>query len=94
MDLISSFLYRLHDSVSQFAGPSAALRDIHSLEAQIELRRQALRDIEAIRCRLRPFAVRQTTKGRRPLQGRRVRRSNPKSRPPVGNLTRHRYEVV
>jgi hypothetical protein len=81
MDLISPFLYRLHDSVSRFEGPSAALRDIQSLEAQIELRRLALRDIEAIRCRLRPFMVQQATGRRRRQLGRRVRRSNLTSRP-------------
>jgi hypothetical protein len=81
MDLISPFLYRLHDSVSRFVGPSAALRDIHSLEVQIELRRLALRDIEAIRCRLRPLVAQQAAGCRRRPLGRRVRRSNLTSRP-------------
>jgi hypothetical protein len=55
MDLIGSSLWRLQDSVSRFVVPSAALRDVRVLKAQIELRRRALRDIEVIRCRLRPF---------------------------------------
>jgi hypothetical protein len=74
MDLVEPFLYRLHDSVSHFVGPSDALRDIQALKAQIELRRLALKDIEAIRCRLRPFVVRQTAGNRRRLHGRRVGR--------------------
>ncbi len=75
MDLIEISLCRLHDSVSRFVGPSAALRDVQSLKAQIELRQLALRDIAAIRCRLRPFLVSQTEGLRRRLNGRRVGRS-------------------
>ena len=55
MDLVGSSLRRLQDTVSRFVVPSAALRDVRTLKAQIELRRRALRDIEVIRCRLRPF---------------------------------------
>jgi hypothetical protein len=52
---IESSLRRLKDNVNHFVIPSVALRNIHLLEAQIEFRRQALREIEAIRCQLRPF---------------------------------------
>jgi hypothetical protein len=55
MDLIESSLRRLHDRVSCFIDPSAALRDVRCLKAQIELRGQALTDIEVIRCGLRPL---------------------------------------
>jgi hypothetical protein len=52
---IESSLRRLKDNVNHFVVPSVALRNVRVLEAQIEFRRQALREIEAIRCRLRPF---------------------------------------
>ena len=81
MDLVSPFLHRLHDSVSRFEIPSAALRDVHALKLQIELRRLALNDIEAICCKLRPFVVRPVAGGRRRLQGRRTRQTKPSSRP-------------
>jgi hypothetical protein len=55
MDRIELPLCHLHETVSRFVVPSAALRDIRALQAQIELRRLALRDIEIIRCRLRPL---------------------------------------
>ena len=59
MDFIESSLRRLHDSVSCFVAPSVALRDVGCLQAQIELRGLAMRDIEAIRRGLRPFTRRQ-----------------------------------
>ena len=55
MSLIESSLCHLRLSVGGFVVPSAAVRDVDALQAQIELRRRALRDIEIIRCRLRPF---------------------------------------
>jgi hypothetical protein len=71
MDLISPFLYRLHDSVGRFVGPSAAFQDIPTIKAQIELRQLVLKDIEAIRSRLRPFVVREKRESsRRRLRGR------------------------
>jgi hypothetical protein len=54
-DLIESSLRRLHDRVSCFIDPSAALRGVRCLKAQIELRGQVLRDIEVMRCGLRPL---------------------------------------
>ncbi len=69
MDLIESSLRRLHDRVRCFIDPSAALRDIRCLKAQIELRGLVLRDIEAIHCGLRPFT-------RRHNEGRRGRRQD------------------
>jgi hypothetical protein len=48
MDLIESSLRRLHDHVSRFIEPSAALRDARCLKAQIELRGQVLRDIQVM----------------------------------------------
>jgi hypothetical protein len=59
MDRIELPLCHLHETVSRFVVPSAALRDIRALQAQIELRRLALRDIEVIRCRLRPLMRRE-----------------------------------
>jgi hypothetical protein len=59
MDLIESALRRLQDSVSRLIAPSLALQDVRFLKTQIELRGLALRDIEAIRSGLRPFAGRQ-----------------------------------
>jgi hypothetical protein len=59
MDLIESSLRRLHDRVSRFIAPSAALRDVRCLKAQIELRGQVLRDIQVMRCGLRPLKRRQ-----------------------------------
>jgi hypothetical protein len=72
MSGIESSLRRLTDNVNHFVVPSAALRNIRVLEAQIEFRRQALREIEVIRCQLRPFMPRE----RKSLQrrGRRNRR--------------------
>jgi branched-subunit amino acid aminotransferase/4-amino-4-deoxychorismate lyase len=55
MDFVESSLCRLQDSVNRFVVPSAALRDVRALKAQIELRGRALREIEVICCRLRPF---------------------------------------
>jgi hypothetical protein len=55
MDLIESSLGRLYDRVSRFIHPSAALRDVRCLKAQIELRGQVLRDIQVMRCGLRPL---------------------------------------
>ena len=75
MDLIESSLRRLHDSVSCFIVPSAALRDVRRLKAQIELRGLALRDIEAISCSLRPLVRRHNEGRHRKRQGSRVSRS-------------------
>jgi hypothetical protein len=55
MDFIEFSLRRLYENASHFITPSAALQDVPTLKAQIELRRLVLRDIEVIRCRLRPF---------------------------------------
>ena len=74
MDLIEVSLCRLHDSVSQFVGPSAALRDVQFLKTQIELRQLALRDIAAIRSRLRPFIGCQAKGLHRRLRARRIGR--------------------
>jgi hypothetical protein len=49
MDFLESSLCRLQKYV-----PSAALWDVPSLKAQIELRQRALTDIEIIRRQLRP----------------------------------------
>jgi hypothetical protein len=76
MDLIGDSLCRLQDSVSRFVGPSAALRNVRTLKVQIELRRRALRDIEVIRCRLRPFMRCESKRLRRRLRSRRGNRSN------------------
>ena len=86
MDLIESPLCRLQSrlqsNVSRFVLPSAAMRNVHALKVQIELRRRALKDIEAIRCRLRPFMRRENKRLHRRLYNRRVGRS----RPPVGHF--------
>jgi hypothetical protein len=76
MDLIGSSLGRLQDSVSRFVVPPAALRDVRALKAQVELRRRALRDIEVIRCRLRPFMRCERKRPCRRLQRRRGNRSS------------------
>ena len=76
MDFIGSSLGRLHDSVGRFVVPSAASRDVRALKAQIELRRRALRDIEVIRCRLRPFMRCETKRLRNRQQNRLGRRSS------------------
>jgi hypothetical protein len=75
MGLIESSLCRLQVSVGGFVVPSAAMRDVHALKAQIELRRRALRDIEIIRCRLRPFMQCKKRMLRRKLRNSRVSRS-------------------
>jgi hypothetical protein len=72
---IESSLSRLQLSVGGFVAPSAAVRDVHALKAQIELRRRALRDIEVIRCRLKPFLPCKRKMARRKLRQRRVSRS-------------------
>lgn len=55
MDFIELPLSRLQNAVRLFVGPSGELSDADAITVQIELRRRALRDIEVIRCRLRPF---------------------------------------
>jgi hypothetical protein len=57
---IESSLRRLKDNVNHFVIPSVALRNVDLIEAQIEFRRQALREIEVIRCQLRPFMRRES----------------------------------
>jgi hypothetical protein len=64
---VESSLRRLKANVDHFVIPSVALRNIRVLEAQIEFRRQALKEIEVIRCQLRPFLRRE----RQSLQRRR-----------------------
>jgi hypothetical protein len=78
MDRIELPLCHLHETVSRFVVPSAALRDIRALQAQIELRRLALRDIEVIRCRLRPLMRRRSKRvipSLRKRVGRRLRQA-------------------
>jgi hypothetical protein len=78
MDRIELPLCHLHETVSRFVVPSAALRDIRALQAQIELRRLALRDIEVIRCRLRPLMRRRSKRvipSLRKRHGRRLRQA-------------------
>lgn len=60
---IETSLMRLKESVNQFVVPTIALRNLHVLEAQIEFRREALREIEIIRGQLRPF-TRHDARGR------------------------------
>lgn len=62
---IETSLRRLKDNVDHFVVPSVALRNVRVLEAQIEFRRQALREIEAIRCQLRPFVRRESKNSQR-----------------------------
>jgi hypothetical protein len=57
---IESSLSRLKDSVEHFLLPSTVRRNVRVLEAQIEFRRQALREIDVIRCQLRPFRRHET----------------------------------
>jgi hypothetical protein len=76
MDFVEFSLCRLQDSVSRFVVPSAASRDVRTLRAQIELRRRALRDIEVIRYRLRPFMRCESKRLRRRLRNRRGGRSS------------------
>jgi hypothetical protein len=68
---IESSLRRLKDSVNHFVVPSVALRNVSVLEAQIEFRRQALREIEVIRFQLRPFMRRESKSLQRRHRGRR-----------------------
>lgn len=51
--LIERPLERLQNSVSRFIDPSATLPNVQALQAQIELRRCALQNIEIICTRLR-----------------------------------------
>lgn len=62
---IESSLRRLKNSVDRFKLPSVVLGNVRVLEAQIEFRRQALREIETIRCYLQPFAPRKISISRR-----------------------------
>lgn len=82
MDFIESPLCRLQNNVSRFVIPSAALRDIRTLKVQIELRRRALRDIEVIRCRLRPFINCEGERSRRRPRNRGAGRFRPGVRRP------------
>jgi hypothetical protein len=76
MDFIESSLCRLQQSVSGFVGPAAELSDVCAIKVQIELRQRALRDIEVIRWRLRPFMRADGKRLHRRLQGRRGGRSS------------------
>ena len=82
MDFIESPLCRLQDNISRFVIPSAVLRDIHTLKALIELRRRALRDIEVIRCRLKPFINCESERQRRRPRRRGAGRFRPSVRRP------------
>ena len=57
---IKSSLRRLKYNVNHFVIPSVALRNVSVLEAQIEFRRQALKEIAVIRGQLRPFMRRES----------------------------------
>ena len=72
MDLIGSSIDRLHDNLRKFISPPTARQDIELLKTQIELRRLALRDIEIIRFRLRPFIGRRCEGRQRRLRVRRL----------------------
>jgi len=65
MDFIESSLRRLHDTVSCFVSPSVTSRDVGCLQAQIELRGLALKEIEAIRRGLGPLTRREDERSRR-----------------------------
>ena len=52
---VETSLLRLRERVSHFVLPSIALQNVHLLEAQIEVRRQALREIQIIHGQLLPF---------------------------------------
>ena len=86
MDLIESSLCRLQANVRRFVLPCAAMRNVHALKTQIELRRRALKDIEAIRCRLRPFMRCENKRPRRRLYNKRVGRSRLRAGLPVGHF--------
>ena len=73
MDLIESSLRRLRKRVSRFIAPSAALRNVQLLKAQIELRGLASKDIRTIRRTLQPLT--RCQKERRRLQHSRRGRS-------------------
>jgi len=68
---IESSLRRLKDNVNHFVIPAVALRNVSVLEAQIEFRRQALKEIEVIRGQLRPFMRRESKSLQRRSRGRR-----------------------
>jgi hypothetical protein len=55
VSFVEASLCRLQNSFRGFLVPSAALDDVGTLRDQLELRCRALKDIELIRCRLRPF---------------------------------------
>ena len=52
---VDASLFRLQQTFTQLVRPSSEQLDIGSLKLQIELRRRALKDIDAILCRFRPF---------------------------------------
>lgn len=58
MDQVEVALSDLGAVIDCFIAPTCELRDIATLKAQIELRRLALRDIQLIRSRLRPWVGR------------------------------------
>ncbi|MFT4115703.1 hypothetical protein [Bradyrhizobium sp.] len=62
---IESSLRRLRDNVGRFMIPSIVMGNVRVLEDQIEFRRQALREIEAIRYHLKGFAPRKGSTSRR-----------------------------
>jgi hypothetical protein len=75
MTFVESPLCRLQLSFSGLIEPSAALQDVRVIQAQIELRRQALTEIELIRRRLRFFLGRKKKLPSQRLQKRRLCRS-------------------
>lgn len=62
---IESSLRRLKASVGRFKIPSVLSGNVRVLEAQIEFRRRALQEIEAIRSHLQPLASRKIPCSRR-----------------------------
>ncbi len=75
MSTVEASLRRLQNNFSGFVAPSAPLRDVNSLRAQIELRSRALQDIALIRNRLGTFLRREKKLARRRLRRRSVGRS-------------------
>jgi hypothetical protein len=76
MKLVEVSLCRLRDNFRHLVVPLAAMGDVSTIEAQIELRRLILKDIELIRRQLRPYMVcKKKPPPNRRLRSRRISRA-------------------
>lgn len=80
MNLVKVSLSRLRNSFPHLVVPQAAMEDVSTIEAQIELRRLILKDIELLHRQLRSYMACENKLPNRRLRSRRVGRARPDTR--------------